>query len=150
MSEYHLAQLNVAKMKYPLEAPGMAEFVARLDEINALADDSPGFVWRLQTGDGDATGIDFFGTDILVNMSLWTGIDALRDFAFRSAHREVLARRGEWFDAMREAYTVLWWVPAGRIPTLEEAADRLDCLRREGPGPRAFNFRQTFDPPGPQ
>lgn len=146
VSEHHLAQLNIARMKFPLDSPGMAEFAARLGEINALADDWPGFVWRLQTEDGDATGIDFFGDDMLVNMSLWTGIDALRDFAFRSAHREVLARRGEWFDAMREAYAVLWWVSAGHIPSLDEAAERLDCLRLEGPGPRAFTFRQAFDP----
>jgi hypothetical protein len=146
VSEHHLAQLNIARMKHPLESPEMADFVARLEDINALADTSPGFVWRLQTEAGDATAIDFFGADLLVNMSLWTDIGTLRDFAFRSAHREVLARRSEWFDAMGEAYAVLWWVPAGRIPTLREAAERLDCLRREGPGPRAFTFRRVFDP----
>ena len=144
MGEYHLAQLNIAAMKYPLEAPEMADFVARLDDVNALADDAPGFVWRLQTDDGDATAIHFFGSDVLVNMSLWSDLDTLRDFAFRSAHREVLARRREWFDSMREAYAVLWWVPAGQVPTLEEAAERLEILRRDGPGPRAFTFRQVY------
>ena len=146
MSEYHLAQLNIAKMKYSFESPEMADFVARLEDVNALADRAPGFVWRLQTGDGDATAIDFFGADVLVNMSLWTDLDSLRDFAFRSAHREVLARRKEWFEALAEAYAVLWWVPAGQVPTLEEAAGRLQDLRRDGPGPRAFTFRQTFAP----
>lgn len=144
MSEYHLAQLNIAKMKYPLEAREMADFVARLEDINALADAAPGFVWRLQTDAGDATGIDFFGSDVIVNMSLWTGLDALRDFAFRSAHRDVLARRREWFETLDEAYAVLWWVAAGHVPDLDEAAERLECLRRDGPGPRAFTFRQAF------
>jgi len=146
LAEFHLAQLNIAKMKFPLQAPEMADFVDRLEEVNALADAAPGFVWRLQTEQGDATGIDFFGADVLVNMSLWTGLDALRDFAFRSAHRDVLARRREWFATLDQAYAVLWWLPAGQIPTLEQAAERLECLRRDGPGPRAFTFRQPFDP----
>lgn len=146
MSEYHLAQLNIAKMKYPLDRNEMADFVARLEDINALADAAPGFVWRLQTDAGDATGIDFFGSDVLVNMSLWTGLDALRDFAFRSAHRELLARRRDWFETFDEAYAVLWWVAAGHVPDLDEAAARLECLRRDGPGPRAFTFRQAFAP----
>jgi len=146
VSEYHLAQLNIAKMKYPLDRNEMADFVARLEDINALADAAPGFVWRLQTDAGDATGIDFFGSDVLVNMSLWTGLDALRDFAFRSAHRELLARRRDWFETFDEAYAVLWWVAAGHVPDLDEAAARLECLRRDGPGPRAFTFRQAFAP----
>ncbi len=146
MATYHLAQLNIAKMKYPLDSLEMADFVARLEEINALADAAPGFVWRLQTDAGDATGIDFFGADVLVNMSLWSDLDALRDFAFRSAHRDVLARRRDWFDTLDEAYTVLWWVAAGHLPDLDEAAERLECLRRDGPGPRAFTFRQAFAP----
>ena len=146
MAEYHLAQLNIAKMKFPLESPEMAGFVARLEDVNALADVAPGFVWRLQTDDGDATGIDFFGGDVLVNLSLWTDLEALHDFAFRSAHREVLARRREWFATLDKAYAVLWWVSAGHIPTLEEAAERLECLRRDGPCPRAFTFSKSFQP----
>ena len=146
MSEYHLAQLNIAKMKFPLDDPQMAAFVERLDEVNALADDAPGFVWRLQTEDGDATAIDFFGADTLVNLSVWRDVEALRNYTFRSAHKEVLARRHEWFDRMEEAYSVLWWIPAGHVPTLEEASERLDSLRSDGPGPRAFTFKQLFDP----
>ena len=146
MAEYYLAQLNIARMKYPLESPGMAGFVARLEDVNALADASPGFVWRLQTEDGDATAIDYFGADMLVNMSVWRDLESLRDFAFRSAHREVLARRHDWFEAMDEAYSVLWWIAAGRIPTLEEADTRLQALRRDGPTPRAFTFATPFDP----
>ncbi len=146
MSDYHLAQLNIAQLKYGFDDPELAEFVARLEEINALADESPGFVWRLQTEAGDATAIDFFCPEYLVNMSLWRDVESLRDYAFRSAHKAVLARRHEWFERMEEAYAVLWWVPAGNIPSLEEARERLDCLRVEGPGPRAFPFKQIFEP----
>ena len=146
MADYHLAQLNIARMKHAIDAPEMADFVARLDDVNRLADEAPGFVWRLQTEDGDATGIDFFGADLLVNMSVWQDLESLRDYAFRSAHKQVLAQRHRWFDRMTEAYAVLWWIPAGSLPTLEEAAERLDCLRRDGPGPRAFTFKDHFAP----
>ncbi len=144
--DHHLAQLNIARMKYPLDAPQMAGFVARLEDINALADRAPGFVWRLKTEAGDATAIDYFGPDYLVNMSVWRDLDSLREFAFRSAHREVLARRHDWFDVIDEAYSVLWWIAAGSIPTLDEAGERLERLRRDGPGAQAFTFGQTFDP----
>ena len=146
MAAYQLAQLNIAKMKFPIDDPRMAEFVARLDDVNALADNAPGFVWRLQTDDGDATAIDFFGPDYLVNMSVWQDVESLRDYAFRSAHKEVLSRRGEWFDKMREAYSVMWWIPSGSLPTLEDAAERLRILRDQGPSARAFTFKQVFDP----
>lgn len=146
MADHHLAQLNIARMKYAFDAPAMADFITRLDDINALAEKSPGFVWRLQTDEGDATAIDFFGPDLLVNLSVWRDVESLRDYAFRSAHREVLAQRQRWFDRMQEAYAVLWWIPAGGIPTLEEAAERLEYLRRDGPGPRAFTFSKQFAP----
>ena len=146
MPEYHLAQLNIAKLKYGLDDPELADFIARLDDVNALADESPGFVWRLQTDEGDATAIDFFGSDYLVNMSVWQDVESLRDYAFRSAHKEVLARRHEWFDRMEDAYAVLWWIPAGTIPTIEEASERLESLRQQGPNPQAFNFKQIFEP----
>ena len=146
MAEVHLAQLNIARMKYPLESPEMAGFVARLEDVNALADAAPGFVWRLQTDDGDATAIDYFGADMLVNMSVWRDLESLREFAFRSAHREVLARRHDWFEAMDEAYSVLWWIAAGAIPTLDEADARLRALQRDGPTPHAFTFARPFDP----
>ena len=146
MPEYHLAQLNIAKLKYGFDDPELADFIARLDDVNALADESPGFVWRLQTEEGDATAIDFFGSDYLVNMSVWQDVESLREYAFRSAHKEVLARRHEWFDRMEDAYAVLWWVPAGTIPTIEEASERLESLRQDGPNPRAFTFKQIFEP----
>ncbi|MCP4390237.1 MAG: DUF3291 domain-containing protein [Gammaproteobacteria bacterium] len=146
MPEYHLAQLNIAKLKYGIDDPELADFVAMLDDVNALADEAPGFVWRLQTEEGDATAIDFFGLDYLVNMSVWQDVESLRDYAFRSVHKEVLARRHEWFDRMEDAYAVLWWVPAGTIPTLDESSERLESLRANGPNPRAFTFKQIFEP----
>ncbi|TNF90453.1 MAG: DUF3291 domain-containing protein [Gammaproteobacteria bacterium] len=146
MRKHHLAQLNIAKMKYPLDDPQMQEFVARLDEVNALADAAPGFVWRLQTDQGDATAIDYFGPDTLVNMSVWVDVESLRDYAFHSTHKEVLARRHEWFDRIEQAYSVLWWIPVGDIPATEEAAERLQSLRQQGPSARAFTFKHLFEP----
>ena len=146
MSDYHLAQLNIAQMKFEIDSPELVDFVARLEEVNALADDSPGFVWRLQMDTGDATAIDFFGPDFLVNMSVWQDIESLHDYVYRSAHKEVLARRKEWFARMLEAYSVLWWIPAGSIPTLEEAAQRLQQLQNHGPSAAAFTFKQKFPP----
>ena len=144
MPRYHLAQLNIAKMKFAIDDPGMAGFVARLDDINALADAAPGFVWRLQTEDGDATGVDYFGADVLVNMSVWEDRDSLHNYIYRSAHSEVMALRKQWFDRMTEAYSVLWWIAERHIPTLDEASERLECLRLQGPDPSAFTFKQVF------
>ena len=146
MSRYQLAQLNIAKMKFAIDDPGMSDFVARLDDINALADAAPGFVWRLQTDDGDATGIDYFGTDALVNMSVWKDIESLHGYVYRSAHTEVMALRKQWFERMIESYSVLWWVAEGQLPTLDEASERLECLREQGPSVRAFTFKQAFAP----
>lgn len=139
-----IAQLNVARMKFEFDDPKMKEFIDRLDDINALADHAPGFVWRLQTDEGDATAIDFFGADTLVNMSVWEDLASLHSYVYRSAHNEVMAQRKLWFDRVEAAYSVLWWVPAGHIPTIEEAAERLDLLREQGPGARAFTFKQSF------
>lgn len=147
MSRYHLAQLNIAKMKHPLEAPEMADFVANLDAINALADGSPGFVWRLQTEEGDATAIRTFGPDTLVNMSVWTDVESLHDYVYRSAHAAIMSRRKEWFERTREAYTVLWWMPRGSIPTVDEAKEKLGRLRSVGPTPEAFTFKKVFPAP---
>lgn len=149
MSTHQLAQLNIAAMKAPLDDPLMAEFVANLDRINTLAEAAPGFVWRLQDEGGDATQVRPFGDNILVNMSVWADVASLRDFAFRSAHVEVMRKRRDWFERMAEAYAVLWWVPAGHIPTLEEAAQRLHLLRTQGPSPRAFTFKEAHAAPAP-
>lgn len=147
MSIYQLAQLNIASMKEPLESPGMADFVANLERINALAEASPGFVWRLQDEAGDATAIRPFGEEVLVNLSVWSDVQALSDYVYKSAHTEMLKRRNEWFTRMGEAHMVLWWVPAGHRPSFEEAAERLALLREQGASAQAFSFRQAFPAP---
>jgi len=144
----HLAQLNVARWAVDPTSPTAADFFANLDRINALADGSPGFVWRLQTEDGDATGIRAFDDPlILVNLSTWEDVASLKDYAYRSGHVEIMRRRQEWFEKMDEPHTVLWWVPAGHEPTVCEAEDRLRQLRADGPTPEAFDFRTTYPAP---
>ena len=127
----------------------MQEFVDNLDPVNAVADTSPGFVWRLQTEHGNATSLHIFGDPhLLLNMSVWESVDALRDFVQRSqGHRTVLRRRKEWFSPMADAYTALWWISAGHIPTIAEAEERLTHLRTQGPTSVAFTFRDAFPPP---
>ena len=147
MCHHHLAQLNVASMRAPLESPVMADFVANLDRVNALADRSPGFVWRLQTEQGDATAVRHFGDDVLVNLSVWASVEALREFVYQSAHVDIMRRRNEWFTRMSDAYLVLWWIEAGHVPSLPEAAERLERLRQQGPGADAFSFKRIFPPP---
>jgi hypothetical protein len=148
MSAFHLAQLNIGRMVAPINAPEVADFVAALDPVNAVADGAPGFVWRLQTEDGNATAIHAFDDDLLlVNMSVWESVDALAEFVYRSAHADVMRRRREWFEKMTEAFVVLWWVPAGTTPTVAEAKDRLEHLRLHGSTPSAFTFREQFPPP---
>lgn len=147
MSGYHLAQLNIATMRTPLDSPEMADFVGNLDRINQLAETSPGYVWRLETEEGDATALRPFGNEILVNLSVWQDLNALRDFVFGSEHVQIMRRRREWFDRMAEAYMVFWWVPAGQRPSVEEAWQRLQLLRTQGPTTAAFTFRQPFPAP---
>jgi heme-degrading monooxygenase HmoA len=147
METFQLAQLNVGRMLAPVDAPEIAGFVAELEPINRLADAAPGFIWRLQTEAGDATSLRPTEDDLfLINMSVWSSIEALRAFTYSSAHVEVLRRRREWFERLATAHLVLWWVPAGHIPTVDEALDRLDRLRRDGPTPAAFTFRTPFEP----
>jgi len=147
VSKFQLAQLNIAVMKAPLDSPAMADFVANLDRINALAESAPGYVWRLQTEEGDATALRPLGDSVIVNMSVWDDVVALNRYVYKSAHVEVMRRRKEWFERMTEAYLVLWWVPRGHRPSIEEALQRLETLRSLGPTPRAFNFRSASLPP---
>ena len=147
----HLAQVNIALPREPLESQLLAEFVAALEPVNALADRSPGFVWRLQTEDGDATGIRAFGDDrLIVNMSVWQSLEALRAFVYSGDHLAVMRRRREWFERMAEAFLALWWLPVGHIPTVEEAEERLGHLQEHGPTPYAFTFRESYAPLGGQ
>lgn len=147
MQSYELAQLNIAVMRESLDSPEMVDFVDNLDRINALAEQSSGFVWRLQTEQGDATAVRPLGDKTLVNLSVWAGVGELNEYVYKSAHVEIMRRRREWFDRMQEAHFVLWWVPAGHRPTIEEAVSRLEVLRNQGPTELAFNFRTTFPPP---
>jgi hypothetical protein len=147
MSNYELAQLNVATMKESLESPSMVDFVANLDRINALAESSPGFVWRLQTEEGDATAMRPMGEETLVNISVWKDAESLNKYVYESAHVEIMRRRKEWFERMREAYVVLWWIPRGHRPTSSEAITKLELLRSNGPTKEAFTLRNTFFPP---
>jgi hypothetical protein len=145
MKALHIAQVNIGRMKGALEDPVMADFVARLDEINALADRSPGFVWRLQTEAGNATYLRPFDDDrILFNMSVWESIEQLRRYVYYSAHVEVLKRRQNWFEKFSGAYAALWWVPQGHRPGVDEAKQRLAHLDAHGPTPFAFTFKKPF------
>jgi hypothetical protein len=145
--DYHVAQVNIGMPKAPTDSPLLADFMAALDRINALADESAGFVWRLQTEDGNATAIRPFEDErLMINMSVWESVDELATFVYRSAHVDVMRRRREWFDHMR-LYMALWWVPAGHVPTTAEARERLDHLAEHGPTPLAFTFKVRFPPP---
>jgi hypothetical protein len=145
----HLAQLNIGRLRAPTSDPLVAEFMAALDEINALAEASPGFVWRFQTEDGNATAVRPFDDDsILINMSVWESVEALADYVYRSDHTSYLRRRREWFERSEDVYVVLWWVPAGHHPTVDEAIERLEHLRSHGPTVEAFTFRRVFTPDG--
>jgi len=147
VAQYHLAQLNIARFKLPLDDPAMAGFVAALDPLNAIADAAPGFVWRLQTEEGNATSIHAFEDDLmLINMSVWESVDALAAYVYGPDHVAVMRRRREWAHHMKEAYLVLWWVPAGWIPTIDEAKERLEHLRELGATPQAFTFKKRFSP----
>jgi hypothetical protein len=147
MSQYQLAQLNVATMKFPLQSAGMADFVANLDRINALAESSPGFVWRLQTDVGDATALRPLGEDSLINLSVWHDVASLNAYVYRSAHAHIMRRRKEWFERSTNAHVVLWWVSKGHRPAIAEALQNLALLRERGATPDAFTFRQAFRAP---
>lgn len=148
MNRHELAQLNIGIPAAALDAPRMADFMNNLDRINALAEASPGFVWRLQTEEGNATALRPLGDETMVNMSVWKDVASLNAYVYRSAHVEIMRRRKEFFKPMAQAFMVLWWVPAGHRPTTEEAFARLEILRKKGPTPDAFTFRQNFPPPG--
>ncbi|MCL4297921.1 MAG: DUF3291 domain-containing protein [Anaerolineae bacterium] len=145
---YHLAQVNIGRIVAPLDDPLLAGFVARLDEINALADRSPGFVWRLQTEEGNATDLRPYDDDrILVNMSVWESLEHLKAYVYRSAHVEVMRQRRQWFEKFEGMYMALWWVKAGHLPTVQEARQRLEYLAEHGASADAFTFSQPFPPP---
>ena len=148
MAEYHIAQINIGRILAPIGSEIMAEFVAQLPAINALADSTPGFVWRLQTESGDATGIRIYDDEMIaMNMSVWESVDALREYAYKSSHAGVMRDRKRWFEKFDGQYMALWWVPAGHIPSPQEGKERLDYLCEHGETEYAFSFKNIFPKP---
>jgi hypothetical protein len=148
MSKCHLAQINIGRMLAPIDDAIMAEFVAQLAAINALADSTAGFVWRLQSESGDATGIKAYDDElIIVNMSVWESVESLREFAYKSSHAGVMRDRKRWFEKFEGPYMALWWIPAGQIPTPQEGKERLEYLRLHGDTPHAFSFKNIYPKP---
>jgi len=142
---FHLAQLNIGRILAPLDSPVMADFTGNLNRINALAEGSPGFIWRLKDDANNATSIQIYDDNrIIVNMSVWNSFDELYAYVYKSMHTEFLKRRREWFEKMGEMYHVLWHVPAGHLPDVAEARERLEHLRLHGETPYAFSFKKTF------
>ncbi|MGA2049346.1 MAG: DUF3291 domain-containing protein [Terracidiphilus sp.] len=147
MSKYHIAQVNIGRIRAQLDDPIMEGFVARLEEINALADGSPGFVWRLQDTGGNATYLRPYEDDrTLLNMSVWESVEALHHYVFKTAHAELLRKRQAWFERFSGSYTALWWVPVGHFPGIDEAKKRLAHLDAHGPSQFAFTFKRVHEP----
>lgn len=146
---HQLAQVNIASIRAPLDSAIMRDFVSALDEINALAEKSPGFIWRFKTESGNATSVQPFpDPHIIVNMSVWQDLPTLKDYTYRSMHGRFFARRAEWFEKMNSPHLALWWIPAGTRPTLEDAKARLQAIAAHGDTPQAFTFRSVFDASG--
>ena len=144
----HLAQLNIAEPKFSLDKPEMADFVNNLEPINAIAEQSAGFIWRLKDDSGDATNIKVDANpDIIVNMSVWENQASLKDFMFKTLHRDFMRRKNEWFYPPEQNTYVLWWIEDGHIPTIAEAIERLTLLREQGESPEAFSFKSSFPAP---
>jgi hypothetical protein len=152
MPRFHLAQVNIGRLRAPIDDPMIEGFRSQLDPINALADRSPGFVWRLQTEAGNATAIRPFPDDdrMAINMSVWESLEALQQYVYKSAHVGPLRDRKQWFEPIDGPVLALWWIPAEHIPTIEEAKQRLQHLKEHGPSPAAFTFRKPFPAPDSQ
>lgn len=145
---YHLAQFNIARLTHPLDAPESQGFVEQLESVNAIADADPGFVWRLQTEEGDATSIDPYGDpQMIVNLTVWKDAASLKEFTYKGDHGQVFRDRTDWFDKRVQPMVVLWWIPAGHIPGVDEAVRKLEDLRSSGPSSQAFTFGRFVDAP---
>jgi Domain of unknown function (DUF3291) len=145
---FHLAQINIGRLVAPLDDPKIAGFVAQLDPINALADAAPGFVWRLQSASGNATELAYNDDPfVIVNMSVWTSVEALRNYVYTSRHIEAFRDRAKWFEKMDKPHYCLWWIPAGHIPGVSEGRERLERYQQHGPTPYSFWFSKLFPAP---
>ena len=148
MQNYHLAQINIARLVAPLDDPRISEFVAQLGTINELAESSPGFVWRLESEEGNATDIAYnHDPFVIVNMSVWDSIDSLKAFSYKSQHLNVFRDRKKWFEKMELPHYCLWWVPVGHRPTVAEGRTRLELYQQHGPTPEAFWFNEWHPAP---
>ncbi|WP_080057587.1 DUF3291 domain-containing protein [Spirosoma aerolatum] len=150
MMNYHLAEINIARMKgVMIDDPMMSEFTDNLDQVNTLAENSAGFVWRLKDESNKATSISPFDDEqIIINLSVWENLESLKTFTYKTVHTDFLKRRSEWFHRFGRAYLALWWVPAGQLPTVQEAVDKLAYLQENGATELAFDFKKTYAPPG--
>ena len=145
---YELAQTNIGRARWPIEDLRMGGFVGRLAEINELAEQAPGFIWRLKDDSGNATNLKVTNDPrVIINLSVWRSVDDLKAFTYRSAHVESFQLRRHWFDLWDGPHLAAWWVPAGRRPTIEHALAHLELLARHGPTPEAFTLKQPFPPP---
>ncbi|WP_394849165.1 DUF3291 domain-containing protein [Pendulispora brunnea] len=142
----HLAQLNIAHLRAPIDSPELAAFVDALEPINALADAAPGFVWRLKEDPNQPrlTVKHEFGDHLLINFSIWESLESLWNYVYKTQHLDFLRRRREWFQRMAEPTMVMWWIPEGTIPIPAEAMERLQRLKAEGPSPMAFTYKDSY------
>ncbi|HEY1471141.1 MAG TPA: DUF3291 domain-containing protein [Candidatus Acidoferrum sp.] len=145
---FHLAQINIARLIASLDDPRIAGFVAQLDPVNALADAAPGFVWRLQTASGNATELTYSDDPfVIVNMSVWTSVEALRAYVYTSRHIDAFRDRAKWFEKMDKPNYCLWWIPAGHIPSVSQGRERLEHYEQRGPTPYSFWFSKLYPAP---
>lgn len=144
MSIHHLAQVNIAKRLAPLDDPIMQDFINNLDKINAIADLSAGFIWRLQDEDKVEAVSVFQDDSLIINMSVWEDLDSLFNYTYNSGHIEVFKRKKEWFSKMKMMHMAFWYIPEGYEPTFQDAKDRLDYLNKHGDSPYAFSFKSKF------
>jgi len=145
---YHLAELNIAEALHPMDDARMDGFTSRINAINAMSDRADGFVWRLVDDDPDTDGAldfrPFLNPNMLVNMSVWQDVQSLYQFVYKTVHAKLISDRKDWFSLLRSHSTVLWWIEAGTVPTIEEAKAKLEQLDKTGPSPDAFTFANTF------
>jgi len=145
-AQWQLAQLNLALLAAPIDSPQLKSFVDQIDAVNALAEQSPGFVWRWEDENGNPSN-GGFDESLIVNMSVWDDVDSLFEFTYKTAHTGVMRDRKKWFNTMPGAHMVLWWVPTGHRPSPEEARERLQLLQSQGASEKAFTFKSRFDVP---
>lgn len=149
MNKYQIAEINIARMKgVDIYDPVMKEFVDNLDTINAMAENSPGFIWRLKDENNNATSVNPYNDEqVIINLSVWESIETLKNYIYNTFHSEFLKRRKEWFQTYGQAHTAIWWIPAGQFPTVEEAVTKLAYLQKKGPTAQVFDLRKIFPAP---